>query len=171
MKQMISLRLLPTPEQQQRLLELLHTFNAACGYIAAEAQAAQTSDVFALQTLTIETLLGRFRLCLPLALRAVLAVASASARQPQRALTFRPEAAIALDEQIVAFQGLTHLSVLTLAGRMTMPYCVQRARRTGVATRLGQTSLNYRQGHFWLNVTLETALPESTLGGSPGYAV
>jgi hypothetical protein len=171
MKQVISLRLLLTPEQQPRLLELLHTFNAARAYIAAQAQTAQASDIFGLQALTLDTLLERFRLPMPLALRAVLAVAVARARHPRRALSFRAEAAIPLDERIVAFEGLSHLSLLTLEGRITMPYFIQRTRRASAA-RLGETSLRYRDGHFWLSVTLETDLPdESALASSPGYAV
>ncbi len=88
MKQMVSLRLLPTPEQQRALLDLLHTFNAACSYVVAQAQAAQANTVFALQTLTIDTLLERFRLPMPLALRAVLAAAAARAGRSQRAALF-----------------------------------------------------------------------------------
>jgi hypothetical protein len=172
MKQVISLRLLLTPEQQPRLLELLHRFNAARAYVAAQARTAQASDVFGLQALTLATLLERFRLPMPLALRAVLAVAVARTRHPRRPLNFRAEAVIPLDERIVTFEGLSHLSLLTLEGRITMPYFVQRTRRASAAARLGETSLHYRDGHFWLAVTLETDLPdESALASSPGYAV
>jgi putative transposase len=172
MKQVISLRLLLTPEQQQRLLELLHTFNAACAYVAAQARAAPASDAFALQALTLDALLERFRLPMPLALRVVLVVAVARARQPLRALTYRAEAAIPLDEQVVAFEGFSHLSLLTLEGRLTVPYFVQRTRRARGAARAGETSLHYRRGHFWLAVTLETELPAgSTLASGPGFAV
>lgn len=172
MKQVISLRLLLAPEQQQRLLELLHMFNAACTYIAAQAQTAEANDIFTLQALTLNTVLERFRLPMPLALRAVLAVAVARSRRPQRARAFRAEAPIPLDEQIVGFQGLSHLSLLTLSGRITAPYFVKRVRRASAAARLGETSLHYRRGHFWVAVTLETGLPdESTLASGPGFAV
>ena len=171
MKQRISLQLLPTPEQQQRLLELLHTFNAACAAVAAQAQTAQANSVFALQALSIETLLGHFRLPMPLALRAVLAVSVARERHPSRASLWQAEAAIPLDEQLVAFQGLSHLSLPTLRGRVTLPYFVQRTRRTRSDARLGEAALGYQDGHFYLTLTLDMGLRESTLASTPGHAV
>jgi putative transposase len=168
---MISLSLLPTPAEQQRLLDLQHTFNAACAFIVTEAQGQATAGVFALQALTIGTLLDRFRLPIPLALRAVIVVAQALARQGEDSLSFPKEAAIPLDEQLVRFEGLTQISLVTLNGRISVPFWVHHARRVRGHARPGQATLHLQEGRWVITLILETSLASRMVASLSGNVV
>ena len=63
MKQTMLLKLAPTIEQAQALLDTIHTFNAACDYIAEQAFASQVANKFELQKMTY----GELRYYLPFA--------------------------------------------------------------------------------------------------------
>jgi hypothetical protein len=169
MKQMVSLRLFPSPDQQQALLDLLHAWNAACAYIASEAQAAEARDVFVLQARTTGTLLEDFQLPMALALRAVLVVAQAHPAEHQA--RFSRDAAIPLDEQLVRFEGLTRLSIFTLRGRLRVAFCVQETRRAPDTARLGQVFLHAGAGKLWLTVILSTTRSERTVVSPPASVV
>jgi len=51
MKQTMLLKLAPTHDQHQRLLDIMHAFNAAANYVASIAFVEQSANTFDLQTL------------------------------------------------------------------------------------------------------------------------
>ena len=59
MKQTMLLKLVPTSEQYQALLDTMRQFNAACDYVASVAFAEKTANKFALQKLVYGAILGR----------------------------------------------------------------------------------------------------------------
>src|SRR6266480_4021921 len=62
MKQTMLLKLAPTTEQAQALLETMHTFDAACNYIAEQAYAGKVVNKFELQKMTYGTLRTMYHL-------------------------------------------------------------------------------------------------------------
>lgn len=157
MKQTVQFKLVLTPAQHQTLLETLHTFNAACNFLGEQVFAAQTTNIFELQERTEEQLREQFRLPPHLTFRAIFSTCERYKRRRQSKPAFQAEEAIAVDEQIASFQGLTRLSLLTLAGRVQVPFLVQHARRASKQAIHGQTFLLYSDGHFFLEVTLESS--------------
>jgi putative transposase len=157
MKQTIQFKLILTPAQHQALLETLHTFNAACNFLGEQVFAAQTTNVFELQERTEEKLREQFKLPPHLTFRAIFSTCERYKRRRQSKPVFHTEEAIVIDEQIASFQGLTRLSLLTIAGRMQVSFLVQHVRRASKQAIHGQTFLRYSEGHFFLEVTLESS--------------
>ena len=159
MKQTMLLQLVPTPEQAAALLDALHAVNAACTYAAAVAFTTTTANTFELQKLVYATLRMDYGLPAQLAIRASSKTVDAYKRDRSIQPTFRPEGAIAYDERVMAFKGLTTVSLLTVQGRVLVPFRVgryQRARRDAIE---GQADLLYRTGRWYLAVTLDVPTP------------
>ena len=159
MKQTMLLKLAPTPEQHQALLETMHAFNAACTYIAEQAFEAQVANKFELQKMCYGTLRAEYKLAAQLAIRAISKVTDTYKRDKSIQPTFRPEGALVYDERVMSFKGLNTVSLLTLSGRVLVPFRIggyQASRRDHIK---GQADLLYRKGIFFLAVTLEVPLP------------
>jgi len=116
MKQTMLLKLAPTIEQHQALLDTVHTFNTACNYIAEQAYDAKVANKFELQKMTYGTLRTTCHLPAQLAIRAISKATDSYKRDKSIKPTFRPEGAIVYDERVMSFKGLAHVSLLTLAG-------------------------------------------------------
>jgi putative transposase len=162
MKQVIALKLAPTPEQHAALLRTLVTFNAACNAIAAVAFAEHTANKLALQKLVYYDVRERFGLAAQMTIRAIAKVAEAYKRDRQVRPTFRPHGAMTYDERILSFPRPDRASLLTLDGRAEMPFrfgAYQAARLDRVR---GQADLLYRNGTFYLACTVDMPVPFST---------
>ena len=65
------------------------------------------------------------------------------------------------DERVMSFKGLNTVSLLTLSGRVLVPFRVGSYQQSRLDSIQGQADLLYRHGTFYLAVTLD--VPE----GSP----
>src|SRR5215469_6883179 len=88
---------------------------------------------------------------------------------PSSQPTFKSEGAIAYDERVMAFKGLTTVSLLTLQGRVLVPFSIGAYQRARMDVIQGQANLLYRKGRWYLVVTLDVPTPpaepaEDTLG-------
>jgi predicted transposase len=169
MKQTMLLKLVPAPEQAAALLETLHAVNAACTYAAEIAFTTRTGNKFELQKLVYATLRVDYHLPAQLAIRAISKAVDAYKRDKRIQPTFKPEGAIAFDERVMAFKGLTTVSLLTLRGRVLVPYRFGQYQRARMDAIQGQADLIYRNGRWYLAVTLDVPTPpaepaEDTLG-------
>jgi putative transposase len=159
MKQTMLLKLAPTTEQAQALLDTIHTFNAACDYIATEAFEAQVANKFELQKMCYGELRTTYHLPAQLAIRAISKTTDVYKRDKSIKPTFRPEGAIVYDERVMSFKGLTTVSLLTLQGRVLVPFRMGGYQESRRASIKGQADLLYRNGTFYLAVTLEVPTP------------
>src|SRR3989441_10277517 len=169
MKQTMLLKLTPTEEQHQALLETMHTFNAACNYVASVAFAEKTANKFELQKLVYGELRTTYKLAAQLAIRAISKASEAYKRDKSIQPTFQPEGAIVYDERVMSFKGLLTVSLLTIQGRVLVPFLVGGYQQTRLDAIKGQTDLIYRKGTWYLAVTLDVPTPTldeatSTLG-------
>ena len=69
----------------------------------------------------------------------------------------------------MSFKGLTHVSLLTLSGRVFVPLRIGGYQQARMESIKGQADLIYRNGTFYLAVTLDVpeptpAEPQGTLG-------
>jgi len=160
MKQTMLLKLVPTTEQHQALLETMHAFNAACNYVAGIAYAQKTANKFALQKVVYGELRTTYTLAAQLAIRAISKASEAYKRDKSIQPTFKPEGAIVYDERVMSFKGLLSVSLLTLSGRVLVPFQVGGYQAARMDAIKGQADLLYRKGTFYLAVTLE--VPEPT---------
>lgn len=159
MKQTMLLKLIPTEDQAQALLETMHAFNAACNYIAEQAHEAKVANKFELQKMTYGTLRTTYHLPAQLAIRAISK--TSETYKPDKSIkpTFRPEGAIVYDQRVMSFKGITHVSLLTLSGRVLVPFVIGSYQESRMDAIQGQADLLYRNGTFSLAVTLDVPEP------------
>jgi len=153
------LKLAPTEEQSRALLDTMHAFNAACDYIAEQAYAAQVANKFELQKMTYGTLRATYHLPAQLAIRAISKTTEVYKRDKSIKPSFRPEGAIIYDERVMSFKGLTTVSLLTISGRVLVPFRIGGYQESRLDQIKGQADLLYRGGTFFLAVTLDVPTP------------
>jgi putative transposase len=166
MKQTMLLKLLPTTEQQQALLDTMHAFNEAANYVAQVAFAEKTANKFSLQKLVYGELRTTYKLPAQLAIRAISKASEAYKRDKSIKPMFKPEGALVYDERVMSFKGLLSVSLLTLQGRALVPFQVGGYQQARLDAIKGQADLIYRKGTFYLAVTLE--VPEGEAGEPQG---
>src|SRR5213080_4750803 len=159
MKQTMLLKLNPTEDQHQALLETMHQFNAAANYVAAMAFAEKTANKFELQRVVYGELRTTYKLAAQLAIRCISKASEVYKRDKSIQPTFKPEGAIVYDERVMSFKGLLTVSLLTLQGRVLVPFQVGGYQQARMDAIKGQADLIYRQGIFYLAVTLDVPTP------------
>ncbi len=169
MKQTMFLKLAPTEEQHQALLETMHAFNCASNYVAEVAFSEKSANKFELQKLVYGELRATYKLPAQLAIRAISKASEAYKRDKSIQPTFRPEGAIVYDQRVMSFKGLSTVSLLTPSGRVLVPFRIGAYQEARMGRIKGQADLLYRKGMFYLAVTLNAPepmpyAPHDTLG-------
>src|SRR5216683_3109202 len=159
MKQTMLLKLAPTEEQHHALLDTMHAFNQAANYVAEVACAEHTANPFVLQKLVYGELRTTYKLPSQVAIRCMSKASEAYKRDKSIQPTFRPEGAMVYDERVMSFKGLTTVSLLTLAGRVLVPFLIGKYQASRLDAIKGQADLIYRKGTFYLAVTLDVPTP------------
>ena len=160
MKQTMLLKLAPTEEQHQALLETMHAFNEAANYVAEIAYAEKSANKFALQKLVYGELRSTYKLPAQLAIRCISKAAEAYKRDKSIKPSFRPEGAIVYDPRVMSFKDLHQVSLLTLRGRVLVPLRIGGYQEARLGSIKGQADLLSRKGVFSLALTLEVPTPE-----------
>ena len=89
--------------------------------------------------------------------------------------TFDPHGAMVYDERIMSFRGVSHVSLLTLSGRILVPLRCGDYQAARIDRRQGQADLILRDGTFYLYVTIDLPTPptiqtEGVIGVDLGIA-
>ena len=155
------LKLQPTEDQHRALLDTMHAFNQAANYVAEIAFVEKSADKFALQKLVYGELRTTYKLASQLAIRCISKASEAYKRDKSIQPTFKPEGAIVYDQRVMSFKDLTTVSLLTLSGRVLVPFLIGSYQRARMGSIKGQADLIYRNGTFYLAVTLEVPTPTS----------
>ena len=169
MKQTIAIKLQPSTEQRQQLLDTMRAFNTAVQLVADVAFAQKIANKIEMQHQLYYRLREEFGLSSQMAVRAIGKAVEAYKRDKSIHCTFDPLGAMVYDERILNFR-LADVSILTLTGRETIPFRFG-AYQAGRMDRVkGQADLIYRDGQFYLYVTVDMpeADPADTSGGVLG---
>jgi putative transposase len=169
MKTTMQVKLLPSDEQHALLLSTMHTFNAACTWIAEYAYQERCASKFVLQKALYQEIRQRFHLSAQLAIRAIAKTVEAYKRDKSQPVAFRPDGAVVYDERIMAFHGLEEVSLMTLQGRIVFPMQMGDYQRVQLHRAKGQADLILVDGTFYLLATIDTPeeppmIPERFLG-------
>lgn len=159
-KQTLTVKLAPTPDQHAALLATMERVNACCDWLASVAFRERCANRIDLQKLTYYEARERFGLSSQMVVRAISKTVEAYKRDKTICPRFKPRGAIPYDQRIMSWKGIEAVSLLTMSGRVVVPvrFGVYQAARLG---RLrGQADLVYRDGAFFLYCTLE--VPELT---------
>ena len=159
MKQVIVLKLDTTPPQHQTLLQTVEAFNRGCDYVAEVAFKKRMANKIALQPFVYGTLRADYGLSSQMAVRCISKAVEAYKRDKNIQPTFAPHGAMIYDERIMSFQGVSHVSLLTLTGRELIPLRFGDYQATRIDRRKGQADLILRDGVFYLYVTIDLPTP------------
>ena len=156
MKLTLQLKLLPTPEQAEVLLDTMRRFNAAATFAAEQGFAAGVFSKPSIQKRCYCTLRERFDLSAQMAIRAIGKAAEAFARDKTVCPMFRPDGAMTYDERILSFKDCHKVSILAVGtGRLLIPYVFGEYQAANLARIRGQCDLVYRDGVFFLYCTIQ----------------
>jgi len=169
MKQTLLVKLAPEPEQHASLLRTLETFNAACNAIAEVAYAHREANKLALQRLVYYDVRGRFGLSSQMAIRAIAKVSEAYKRDKKIQPRFRAQGAMTYDQRICSFPTPDRVSLLTLDGRVVVPFRFGIYAEGMLQRTRGQCDLLYRKrsSTFFLAITVDA--PEPTPDEASDY--
>lgn len=102
----------------------------------------------------------QFGLSSQLAIRAISKTVEAYKRDKSIKVSFRREGAITYDERVMSFKGLNEVSLLTLSGRVLVPFRIGGYQESRLDQIKGQADLLLKQGTFYLAVTLDVPSPD-----------
>jgi putative transposase len=162
MQQTLLVKLVPTTDQHASLLRTLETFNAACNAIAAIAFAERCANKIALQRLVYYDIREQFGLSSQMTIRAISKVSEAYKRDKKIQPRFRPHGAMVYDERICSFPRIDRVSLLTLDGRVEVPFRFGAYAEGTLQRTRGQADLLYRDGTFLLAITVDAPEPTPT---------
>jgi putative transposase len=168
-KLVIMLKLAPASEQHAAFLETMERFNEAANWIAGVAFERKTASKCKLQELIYHDVRERFGLSAQMTVRCISKVAEAYKRDKKKQPIFKPRGALIYDERIMSFKGLNRVSLLTLKRREIVPIRVGDYQRAWLARKRGQADLLYRNGAFYLALSVDAPepvpdVPVGTLG-------
>jgi putative transposase len=159
MKQVIVLKLEPSPEQHAALLKTMEAFNAGAQYAADVAYEKRLANKIALQPFVYGELRARFGLSAQMAIRAISKAVEAYKRDKRVHVRLKPHGAMVYDERIMSFKGLTTVSLASLSGRLLIPIRYGKYQEARLESAQGQADLVYRDGAFFLYVTIDLPTP------------
>jgi len=160
MKLTLPVKLAPTPEQHQALLETMERFNEACNDIAEVAYQNRTANKIRLQKILYYRIREQYGLSAQMTVRAVGKVVEAYKRDKNIKPTFKPHGAMIYDERILSWKGLEYASILTLQGRILVSMRLGEYQKARMDRIRGQADLILREGIFYLFATID--VPEET---------
>lgn len=159
MKLTLQSKLLPTSRQAETLLETIERFNEACNYAAEVAFEMKAANKYRLHGEVYKTLRERFGLSAQMAVRAIGKVVEAYKRDKSIKVQFRPHGAMVYDERILSWRGPDRVSILSLQGRLLIPFVCGSYHEPQLRRIRGQADLVYRDGMFFLLQTIEVPEP------------
>ena len=160
MKLIARIQLLPTPADTAQFQATMERFNAAADFVAGVAFGHRTANVFDLRRLCYQDVRDRFGLSSQMAQLAIKAASDASKRDQSKQSRFRKHAAIPYDQRTMSFKGIDRVSLLTLEGRVKVPFVVGAYDGQRMELPKGQSDLVYRDGKWYLFVTVD--VPDGT---------
>lgn len=159
MKQVITVKLETTAEQSASLIETMQAFNLGCDHVAAIAFQKRQANKIAIQPFVYGSLRADYGLSAQMAIRCIAKAIEAYKRDKDIQPSFDPLGAIVLDDRLMSFKGLSHVSLLTLQGRILVPMRFGAYQAARIDRAKGQADLILRSGVFYLALTIDLPTP------------
>src|SRR5262249_51041535 len=176
MRLTVQIQLLPERDHARRLRETFERFNKAANWLAGVAFERKTANKLELQHACYGALRERFGLSAQMAVRCIAQVCEAYKRDKSIRPVFRKTAAMPFDQRMMSFQGLDRVSLLSLGGRILIPFVLGKYQAEPFTHAKGQADLVLREDAKWvLLVTVDfppgTPIPATDfIGVDPGIA-
>ena len=157
----LQVQIVPNAAQAAQLRATVQRFNVAANWLAGHAFKLHSANKVKLQQLHYRALRDQFGLSAQMAVRCIAQTCEAYSRDKTICPTFRPDAAMPLDQRLMSFKGVDRVSVLTLDGRIIMPILMGQYQRERFTAVVGQTDLVRRKDGKWFLLVTVT-VPEGT---------
>jgi IS605 OrfB family transposase len=159
MKLVVQIRLLPDAGQSEALLAYMRAFNAAATHAARVGFDAGVSCQPAIHGRCYRELRDTFGVSSQTAVRAIGKAVECFARDKTVCPVFAPLGAVTYDQRTFSFKGIDRVSLLTMGGRIIVPYILGEYQRGRLHALKGQADLVYRDGMFFLHCTADIPEP------------
>ncbi len=123
--------------------------------MAGVAFGQKTANVFDLRRLCYAAIRERFGLSSQMAQLAIKAASDAYKRDRSKRVRFREHASIPYDQRTMSFKGPDRVSLLTPGGRAKVAFIVGAYDAGRLELPKGQSDLVYRDGQWYLFVTVD----------------
>lgn len=166
MKLSMKLKLLPDNTQHEALLATMERFNEACNYVSEIAFDKGVLTQVALQSIVYYDIREKFDLSAQMAVRCVGKVTESYKTEKKHQHYFKPHGAMVYDSRIYRILNGDTLSILTLEGRIKVPFVFCDYRETGLDVRrvTTQADLILVDGIFYLVIAVDVPeRPEATV--------
>jgi len=150
MKLIANLKLKPTTEQEQSLLETLERCNEACNWISEKAFEARVFRQFDLQKLCYVELRAQFAISAQVAIRCIKKVADGYKVDQKVQRDFRKHSAQPYDDRIFRFMSDDRVSIWLLPGRDKIAYVCGDHQRKLLEHRKGEVDLMFVRGKWYI---------------------
>jgi len=160
MKLTVQTQLFPDAEAEPKLKALVEAFNAAANWVAGECFKRKTADIYEARSFAYREVRERFGLSSQMAQHAIKVACDAYRRDKAIRPVFRKHAAVVYDRRTMSFKGPDRVSLLTLAGRVEVPFIMGKYQTEPFARSKGESDLILRDdGKWFLLVTVD--IPEA----------
>lgn len=161
MKLSLQIQLLPDTGQAVALRETLVRFNEAASWLAEKVFVLRSANKIKLQQLFYADTRQRFGLSAQMTVRCIAQVCEAYKRDKNKLPRFRKHASMPFDQRMMSFKGIDRVSLLTLQGRVIVPFVMGKYQRERFTNAKGQCDLVLRKdGKWFLLVTVD--VPDKT---------
>ena len=157
-------RLKPTDEQAELLLQTMQEANAACDRISVWAWDNKTFGQYKIHHGTYHDIKASTRLSAQAVVRCVSKVADSYKIDRKRMRQFRKYGSIGYDARILSWKTDKRIaSVWTIEGRQKIPYVTGEHHAKLLQYQQGESDLCYIKGKFYLHTTCEVPDTEEQL--------
>ncbi len=170
------IKLKPTREQAQYLLETIEVGNATCNWISAVAWREKKFRQYDIHDLTYYGAREAFALSAQFAIRCIAKVADSYKKDKRTPRHFREHGAVSYDSKILRYEYANEcVSIWTIAGRQEIPFTCGDWQREMLQSQKGESKLIYQRDKFYLLAPCEIEEeperePDSFLGIDLGIA-
>lgn len=155
MKLTVQIQLLPSDEQATSLLDTMRAMNAAASQAARIGFDRKVYGQVSIHNACYREIREQFGLGAQHAVRAISKAVEVFARDKTICPEFAPEGAVPLDDRLYRLIGLERASINTVNGRVKVPFVVGNYFEAHLSRKMGQADLVFRDGKFYLYVTVE----------------
>jgi putative transposase len=160
MKLIVQTQLLPDADSSRKLRAIVERFNEACNWIAGECFTRREANVYEARKFAYHAVRERYGLSSQMAQLAIKAVCDVYKRDKDKRIRFRKHAAVPYDIRTMSFKGIDRVSLLTLEGRVLVPFILRSYQAERMPYAKGQCDLVLRKdGKWFLIVTVD--LPDA----------
>ena len=159
MKLTLKIKLLPTDEQANLLLETMKEASAVCNAISEVAWEKRIFNNFKLHHEIYHAFKAAFNLSSQIIVRCIAKVADAYKLDKKTKREFRPLGSIGYDSRIMTYKPNDIVSLWAVGGRIKIPFVCHN--RNYLPYIKGEADLVYKKGKFYLFQTVD--VPEEDI--------